>query len=442
MARGFQSLGNHIAPRTLHNVQINRVGGDGHTYMSQTAEYSVIHRKAKVARDEFDAREMSPAKALRLSMAKTAESLLQLALVVRTVEQVTVPLQQMESSLGEGGLMIVLDGTDGIRGAAKLDHALVTALIEVQLIGQLRDRMPDPRPFTHTDAAITQPLINEVLNRFHQILSEEDIDSGADGLRFGDMVEDARTLVLGLEAPDFELYRLNADLGPGKRTGLMDIYLPHRPQLPEGGAHGGLDALARKLEKAAMNAPVTLDAALARLRRPLNEVLTWAPGTTLVVDPGMLSDGILLGAGDHEVARFKLGQFEGFRAVQLISDAALEDEPDSEAETAQPAESEGSPAQIAPPTDGEAAALDPTGENALAEIGLDISEPDAEGAAPAGQDDWPALGGLDDVAGDLDDLLQDIPESDLPDELPPDDAADDGDFAPLPMMVADIDLDE
>ncbi|MEM9844348.1 MAG: flagellar motor switch protein FliM, partial [Pseudomonadota bacterium] len=96
--------------------------------MSQTAEYSVIHRKAKVARDEFDAREMSPAKALRLSMAKTAESLLQLALVVRTVEQVTVPLQQMESSLGEGGLMIVLDGTDGIRGAAKLDHALVTAL--------------------------------------------------------------------------------------------------------------------------------------------------------------------------------------------------------------------------------------------------------------------------------------------------------------------------
>ncbi|MEM9844290.1 MAG: FliM/FliN family flagellar motor C-terminal domain-containing protein, partial [Pseudomonadota bacterium] len=244
------------------------------------------------------------------------------------------------------------------------------------------------------------------------------------------------------EAPDFELYRLNADLGPGKRTGLMDIYLPHRPQLPEGGAHGGLDALARKLEKAAMNAPVTLDAALARLRRPLNEVLTWAPGTTLVVDPGMLSDGILLGAGDHEVARFKLGQFEGFRAVQLISDAALEDEPDSEAETAQPAESEGSPAQIAPPTDGEAAALDPTGENALAEIGLDISEPDAEGAAPAGKDDWPALGGLDDVAGDLDDLLQDIPESDLPDELPPDDAADDGDFAPLPMMVADIDLDE
>ncbi|MEL7013855.1 MAG: hypothetical protein AAFO72_11310 [Pseudomonadota bacterium] len=63
--------------------------------MSQAAAYSVIHRKAKVARDEFDAREMSPAKALRLTMAKTAETLFHLALIVRTVEQVTVPLPQM-----------------------------------------------------------------------------------------------------------------------------------------------------------------------------------------------------------------------------------------------------------------------------------------------------------------------------------------------------------
>ncbi|MEM6578737.1 MAG: flagellar motor switch protein FliM, partial [Pseudomonadota bacterium] len=181
--------------------------------MSQAAEYSVIHRKAKVARDEFDAREMSPAKALRLSMAKTAETLFHLPLVVRTVEQVTVPLQQMETKLGDDGLLIVLDGSDGLNGAVKLDNAIVSSLIEVQLIGQLRDRAPEERAFTHTDAAITQPLINEMLGRFNDILADEEIESGADGLRFGDMVEDARTLVLGLEGSDFELYRLNVDLG-------------------------------------------------------------------------------------------------------------------------------------------------------------------------------------------------------------------------------------
>lgn len=408
--------------------------------MSQAAAYSVIHRKAKVARDEFDAREMSPAKALRLAMAKTAETLFRLALVVRTVEQVTVPLQKMEASLGEDGLLIVLDGADGLRGAVKVDAAFVSGLIEVQLLGQLRDRAPDPRPFTHTDAAITQPLINGVLGLFHQTLAEDEIDSGAEGLRFGDMVEDARALVLGLEAPDYELYRLNIDLGPGKRTGQMDLYLPHRPPRGEAAETGGLGGLSRKLEQAAMTAPVTLDAALTRLRLPLSEVLTWTPGLTLTIDHGVLTDGVLLGARSHEVARFKLGQFEGFRAVQLISDATPET---GAAEAADPDEAPDrpeAPAQIAPPP-------------AIADLsGAGDPLADGDGATPtAAEDDWPALGGLDDVADDLDKMLQDIPDPDPAADPPPGEAGeagaagaagDAGDFAPLPMMVADIDLEE
>ncbi|MEM6481922.1 MAG: FliM/FliN family flagellar motor switch protein [Pseudomonadota bacterium] len=415
--------------------------------MSQAAAYSVIHRKAKVARDEFDAREMSPAKALRLSMAKTAETLFHLALVVRTVEQVTVSLPQMEASLGEGGLLIVLDEPDGLRGAVKLDHAFVTALIEVQLIGQLRDKTPEPRPFTHTDAAITQPLINEVLGLFHQILAEDSIESGVDSLRFGDMVEDARTLVLGLEAPDFELYRLNVDLGPGKRTGQMELYLPHRPIIPNDTEAGDMGGLAQKLEKAAMNAPVTLDAALTRMRLPLSDVLKWTPGTTLVIDHGVLGDGVLLGAKEHEVARFKLGQFEGFRAVQLVSEAVPDDGSEGQSHAAQIADEVGQAAQLAPPSDIESAGLDLGDTDSFAMSDHGSLELDDETTGSPEDADWPALDGLDSVTDDLDSMLLDVPDSDPSAEPMLDDAGDDsgddGDFAPLPMMmVADIDLEE
>ncbi len=51
---------------------------------------SIIHRKARVGREGFDARAMSPSKALRLSLAKSAETLFELALSVITVEQVTI----------------------------------------------------------------------------------------------------------------------------------------------------------------------------------------------------------------------------------------------------------------------------------------------------------------------------------------------------------------
>ncbi|MEL7013854.1 MAG: FliM/FliN family flagellar motor switch protein [Pseudomonadota bacterium] len=340
--------------------------------------------------------------------------------------------------MGEDGLLIVLDGTDGLRGAVKLDHSFVTALIEVQLIGHLRDKTPEARTFTHTDAAITQPLINEVLLLFDQTLAEEDIESGANGLRFGDMVEDARTLVLGLEAPDYELYRLNVDLGPGKRTGMMELYLPHRPPAPEETGSGGATALTQKLEKAAMSAPVTLNAALTRIRLQLSEVLNWTPDTTILIDPGVLGDGVLLGAREHEVARFKLGQLDGFRAVQLMSEAVPDEGDDGEPTTEDTPEVSQLPAL--PDMD----SLETDTDDVSAFAGADLASPDLDETQPGlgGDEDWPALDGLDDVAGDLDEMLLDVPDTEPPAELLPESEGDDGDFAPLPMMMAEIDLDD
>lgn len=290
--------------------------------MSTQGEDSVIHRKAQVARDGFDAREMSPAKALRLALAKTADALLGLVVKVRMVEQTRIDHAVLEETLGEDGLLILLDGPEQTRGALRFDLQCVAALIEVQLMGQVQTGEAMARPFTQTDAAITQPLINGMLEAFDLSLDEAGITGCVSGLRFGDRVEDGRAISLALSAPNFEHFRLSLDFGDGAKTGLLDLILPHQPRDSESETEADAAAMSARLEQNALNAPVTLNATLGRMRLPLHDVCDWAPGTVLPLSLETFNEGHLLGAGGHQIATVKLGQLNGFRAVLLLGDAA------------------------------------------------------------------------------------------------------------------------
>jgi len=290
--------------------------------MGEDSADSVIHRKAQVARDGFDAREMSPAKALRLALAKSAARLMGLALTVRTVEQASLLLPKVEEVMGDDGLLVLLDGPDQARGAVRLDLQMVAALIEMQLKGRVASGEAEPRPFTPTDAAIAQPLINAVLDGFDETLIEAGLSNCAQSFRFGDRVADARTLALALSDPDYDHFRLSVDLAGGAKSGVLDLVLPKAPHNLTNTTDGEAEALAIKLEQNALNAPVTLDAILGRVRVPLHDVCAWKPGTVLPLSPDVLSEARLLGAGRHVVTGVKLGQLNGFRAVRLVDENA------------------------------------------------------------------------------------------------------------------------
>ncbi|WP_306130553.1 FliM/FliN family flagellar motor switch protein [Roseovarius sp. MMSF_3350] len=285
---------------------------------------SVIHRKAKVARDEFDAREMSPSKALRLALAKAAAAQFELPLVVRMVEHESVTLTGIEALAGEDGLLILLDGLDGPPGAIKLDLQFVMALIEVQLMGEVRQGDAKPRPFTPTDGAIVQPLMDAVLDSYAEQVNACDRMADAARFRFGDRVENGRALALALWAPDYDLYRLSVDFGPGAKTGMMELILPEPPPAPEVEASDG-NTLARKLEENAMNAPVMLDAVLAPIRLPLRDICRWVPGTVLKLSRETVTEARVIGAKGHKVAPARLGQLNGFRAVRMVLKSEAED---------------------------------------------------------------------------------------------------------------------
>ncbi|MBS4009494.1 MAG: FliM/FliN family flagellar motor switch protein [Roseovarius sp.] len=286
---------------------------------------SVIQRMAQAARDGSDSRQMTPVKALRLSLARAADTLFGLGLTVATVEQMRVPLAHVARSLGDAGLLVLLEGDGGARGALCLDSQFLAGLIEVQTTGSVRPGLARPRAATRTDAAMVAPLIDAVLTEFESQLAQ-DLDAPQPRrFGFGDMVEDLRGLSLLLVAPDFELLRLTVDLGPGAKTGRLDLLLPviASPARASSGkiASTRIDAPAN-LEQVVNNAPVMLDAVMARLRLPLRDILALKPGDLLPFQRETLNDTQLVGTRGHIVATAELGQMNGLRALRLISGAA------------------------------------------------------------------------------------------------------------------------
>ncbi len=277
----------------------------------------VIHRKARASREEYNARAMSPAKALRLALAQSSDTHFDLPLVVTTVEQVEISQTALRGEFSGGGLLVLLDGPDGARGAVRLDHALLSALIEVQTTGRVSGRAPDGRAVTRTDAAIAAPLIDATLERAEAQLCEETPDHWATGYRFGVMMEDARGMSLALNSAAFHVFRMTVELGEGAFPGSVAFLLPVPLAPPPRPDETGDDKVQRTLGQSAMNAPVSLEAVLGRVSIPLTQLCGLAPGDVVPFQMDRPLQIRLETSQKHVVALGRLGQMNGMRAVRL-----------------------------------------------------------------------------------------------------------------------------
>ena len=346
---------------------------------------SVLQRKTRAAREGGDPRVMSPARALRLSLSRAADTLFDLALTVATVEQRRIESDEIETGLGEDGLFVLLDGAAGARAALRLDPGLLAGLIEVQTIGHVRPGAVRPRVPTRTDAAMAAPLVDALLDGFEAEMSEGIAGHVARGFRFGDRMDDPRALALALTAPEFDAFRLTVDLGPGLRTGRLDLLLPLAPPPARSGAAAGRAGAAQAgvkcagpeapadLATVALGATAVLDAVLARLRLPLSEAMAFRVGERLVIPRESLGAAQLVATGGHVVTEGRLGRRDGWRALRL-------GEPQSSVAPAPgpaPATGPGNPAPPARARDSTAAARDAQGADAQTDTGqADTEQPD------------------------------------------------------------------
>ncbi len=285
--------------------------------MTGSASHASLRRKARLARDEHDARAMSVTRALRLAVEKAADDDLSMPLAVQGLQHVAQDHAGLLGMLQAESLLILLDGPQGARGAVMLDIGVIASLIEAQTMGQVQKRPAAARPLTRTDAAMAAPLVDSVMIRLAAHLGDHADYIWACGFRFGVMMEDRRSLGLALSAPDFHVYEMTLDIGPGARTGAMLLALP----VAEPATHDADDpaqARARKqFQGRVLEASVRLDAVLCRIALPLDRISQLMPGDLLPLPRDAMRSIALEGPGRRQMATAQLGKCNGMRALRL-----------------------------------------------------------------------------------------------------------------------------
>lgn len=285
--------------------------------MTGSASHASLRRKARLARDEHDARAMSVTRALRLAVEKAADDDLSMPLAVQGLTHATRDHAGLLGLLQAESLLLLLDGPHGARGAVMLDGGVIASLIEAQTMGQVQKRPAAARPLTRTDAAMAAPLVDSILIRLAAHLGDHADYLWACGFRFGVMMEDRRSLGLALSAPDFHVYQMDLDIGPGARTGAMLLALP----VAEVATHDADDpaqARARKqFQGRVLEASVRLDAVLCRIALPLDRISQLTPGDLLPLPRDAMRAIAVEGPGRRQMATAQLGKCNGMRALRL-----------------------------------------------------------------------------------------------------------------------------
>ncbi|WP_371742133.1 FliM/FliN family flagellar motor switch protein [Citreicella sp. C3M06] len=277
----------------------------------------MLGQKASAARRAHEARAMSPTKALRRALSRTADVLWDLALVTHGVSQDILDQDGVVDSLPANNLLLLLDGPDGAVGLAMVDRQVMTGLLEVQTILQVTQIPAEDRPLTQTDAAMMAPLLNGTLERLARYLDGHPDRPQFEGFAFGAMVEDARTAGLLLEAPSYRAFRVSIDLALGRRKGEILFVLPERPNAAHVECAKSHDDMPGPHEGKMKMLPVLMDAVLCSVKLSIGAAQKLKAGD-LIPLPLESVDGVeLLAGAGTAVAGGRLGQMNGMRAVRL-----------------------------------------------------------------------------------------------------------------------------
>ncbi len=284
---------------------------------------ATLKRKISGAHRDSAAPKMTALRALRLSVARASEELFGLALAVSGGRQAHMLPDELGSELSDNDLLVVLDCPGGMTGAAAFSLPMVAAVIQHQTTGRVSDRTAEPREYTDTDAALMSPLLEEVL-RCASTLVEEDADVGCfQSIRFGARSHDARTLLLTLRAEKYRMFSLPVDIALGRHQATLTFVLPMDANSDESGQPEEQEPDARAVNSPFLDVETDLRAVLARFRLPVSELNELSVGDTLPLPRERLDDTALVTLTDKVVARGKLGQMNGHRAVRLMAPTAV-----------------------------------------------------------------------------------------------------------------------
>lgn len=402
--------------------------------MTEQTEHSTLQRKAGTGRAPSDGAGMTAPKAFRLALSKAAEVELGMAVRAQTIKEEIFNHSQVLEALDGEALLLLLEGPHDARGVAIFDIQALSAVIEVQTLGNVIASEAATRRPTRIDSAMCEALLDRVLKEFERHLVGTTAADWARGFRFGKQISSLRLLGLALADVPFRLFHLPLDLADGAKQGMLQIVLPAQGVRPQAATAGGDDSWAQAMELAVGEGQVEITGVLHRVQKTLSEVQTMAVGDLINVPQSAVTNIFMEGSDGCEVGSARLGQQNGFRALRVTgADAAVPPMNKLVADSL----AVDMPAINTPEPElpGEMAAMDmamPAAMDALPDIGGAAGEP----AFPAVDIPMPEMDGAGEAApmGDLPDLPM------MPMDAAPMEGLDDLAMAPMAAMPMDIEI--
>lgn len=285
--------------------------------MSEQTDLSALQRKAGTGRAQPEGSGMTPAKAFRLAVSKAAQVELGLAIRVTSIKEERLTHGQLLEALDADALLLMLEGPLGGVGVAVADIDVISALIEVQTLGQVVAAPAIKRPPTRTDSAMCEAVLDQILQRFEGYLAEGSAEDWASGFRCDKPIGNIRLLGLAMADVPYRMFHLQFDMADGAKQGVLQIVLP-----AEGGRvdKAGADAAtgwAHMLEKNVGDSSAEITAVLHRFQISLAEVQALKVDALISVPKAAIIEISMEGSDGVVVGDARLGQQNGHRALRL-----------------------------------------------------------------------------------------------------------------------------
>ncbi len=265
-------------------------------------------------------------RALRQAMVRAAETAADLQLSVLGISVEEVELDTLVPALEEGLLLVGIapPEAEDPAGFVAIDADTRSALIEAQTLGRLLPQPADPRPPTRADYAMAEPFAETLLAQIALEAAATPLSGWTLGQQPCGRLTGAREVGLRLKAGVYRQVALTLDFGVGERQGSLRLVLPDAGSMAatDGPAPAADDSWQPRLQAAVMGARSELRAVLHRLTMPIERAEALRIGDLLPL-PGVSVASVQVEALDGRlIARARLGQMSGMRAVRIESPAA------------------------------------------------------------------------------------------------------------------------
>ncbi|WP_172296802.1 FliM/FliN family flagellar motor switch protein [Pseudoruegeria sp. HB172150] len=284
--------------------------------MGDKADTPVLRRKLAARRASMGLAEMTPAKAMRMSLAKAGDDALGVPVSLVDLQQDSVTPDDLQGVLPTPSLILRLEGPGGSVALAVLCPQAVAAANEALTMGKVLPGAAAERKPTNTDARMVQEFVETGLAGFALLSGDCRGLPPVDGYRVAERMGDVRVAAMVLQdAPHLHL-TVGLDFASGTKTGLMHLVLPTRARSVSGGEDGEEDWSAA-LEKAVLGARTRLEAVLCREKLPLSRITRLEVGQVLPLASADLDNVVLRASDGRKVITARLGRSGVMRALRL-----------------------------------------------------------------------------------------------------------------------------